>query len=420
MVINANGKMLLNLKKCFSLLIVFYPILNRYKSPFPIITLSEFLMVIFWIISLMERIRKRTGYLIAVELLPFCIYLVLQGIFAAARYEKIIAENAVGTTVRLLFLYGSLLFLSRTYFRLKYGVRYIKVTATILAIYGILQTIFARIGIYLTTYIPFLPVYADKTANSDVLILERATYGIVYRCFSFLNEPAHLCTYLLLALGLELFLKDNDRQHKLRLILYISCCFISMSSTGIIVVIITLIIFFFSKKGFTKEKIASFLLTGILFAFIGSVLLNTLDIWDVFMQKTFGGKNISLKGLLSSSRFNGIENVFSENSTGREIVFGKGLIDARSYLPGWPRVYYCLGIAGLLLILMMLIHLYRSGTFLQKKLNIIYIILNIGTEVLFGNFAVIYMPFLLAEKVNASTSILDTNSIPNKRIQKTD
>lgn len=46
--------------------------------------------------------------------------------------------------------------------------------ASILAIYGILQTVFAKVGIYLTTYIPLLPVYpvyADNAADSDMLIL---------------------------------------------------------------------------------------------------------------------------------------------------------------------------------------------------------------------------------------------------------
>ncbi|MBQ8033191.1 MAG: hypothetical protein IJ266_04485, partial [Elusimicrobiaceae bacterium] len=254
-----------NLSTWFSLFVAVYVIFNRYASPIPYITLSEFILLLFWGMFIISHPKK-----IHIEwcLVPFCIYLLGYVIVPFTGFIPYVSDmtDLVGTAARLLFIYVSITILGKNLFNIEKGIKFIHWVAIILAVYACLQILAAKFGIYLTTYLPFLPVVGGE--NIDTVIQNRTVlYGLAFRASSLLTEPAHLCTYLAAALGLELF--SSSRKNRFMWALFFSSVsLLTLSSTGLVVTLLIWGLFFLQNPKVSIKKFSG----GVLVASVGILL----------------------------------------------------------------------------------------------------------------------------------------------------
>lgn len=375
-------------KKIFSLLIVLYPILNRYASFIPMITLSETFLLFFLIfVILKKKIRIQKIFL------PFVVYLSFIFIFhllSDSNGEE--SRDNLGTMFRLIFLYVSLTILGRGFLDGKTALKWLNIVACLMVCYCILQWLAAKVGVYLTTYIPGLPIMAED--RDQYILDQQMKYGLTYRPYGLLNEPAALSVYLLLPLAINLFSELHIHSRIKKAAVISLGCFICMSSTGIIMCSLAWFIFvFFNRSAAAKQyrKYALFLILAAIF-----IIPNT-EIWNTFVDRTLGG-SISNFNVENTTRFNALDVLSLLFSNPSDLLIGVGMSETVFYLPGFLRVLYTLGVIGLLIIILQFICLYRRGNALQKKLTFFYAGLNIGTEILLGNFAIYYLFFILADK----------------------
>ena len=369
----------------FTFFVSIYVILDRYASPIPKVTLSETILLLFWVMFFLSKPRK-----ISLEpfLILFCIYLMGYVVMPFTGFINVPSDmvDAVGTPARLIFLYFSIAVLGKNLFDISKGIKYIRWVAIVLSGYACLQIIAARFGIYLTTYIPFLPIMSD--INIDEELLQKAGYGLTFRPCSLLTEPAALCIYLLCALGLELFSSKHKYQY-FNACLFSIVCVLSRSSTGIMITFLVWGLFFIKHPPISAKKFP----IGFVMAIIGSILAVVLvyysGIWDYFLERTFHENRFG--DFSSSTRFYAIKDMFAASDSVTGVLFGQGLSNLENYLPGFARSYLDLGLIGIFIIMAMLFHIYIRGNALQRKIILLFIVLNIGTEIILGPFSLLFL-----------------------------
>lgn len=396
--------------KCFCVLVVIFPLMNRYQSPVSgQITLSEFFLILFLIIAFLFGNVARRRLLISACVVSCYLFLHLFVDFSFLSDSEL--QDSVGTGLRLLLLYVSLALLVQDFFDRKFATRLLMRAAVLVALYGIVQVVASFFGMTLSTYIPFLPIMGD--VNLDTEVAAKMDEGFRFRCQSILNEPAALCCYLTLPLILAMFSKDvhtkNRNPQYALIVLFSAVCLISASSTGIIVVCILWILFAVlqrDKKSILGIKIRKLFII-VAFIVMAIVLSVETGLLQYFIDRTFAG------GLESSTRFYAIGEMFGTSDSIITVLLGAGLQETMDYLPGFARVYYCLGLVGLIVFMYLLISLYFHRDGAGKIILFIFFILNIGTEIILGNFVFYYLPFIVG-----SNALLERNAGKNLSVKK--
>jgi hypothetical protein len=364
----------------FSLLVVLFPILNRYSAPFiSFLTLSEFLLIPIFIYFLFDSRLKKISW----GLIIFSIFILINLIINS--FSSLDLYDLIGTNFRLIYLYVSIGLFSKNYFNLRKAFKYLNFFSLLISGYAVLQFLFSYYGIYLTTYLPLLSVIG-KT-NIDNEILEQVFFGIQFRSRSFLNEPAHLATYLILPLSLSL-IYDSKRFPTILFLFYSFGIIVSLSLTGILTFFLILLIFL--TKRFNFERYTA------LFLFSGSI----------FLALFFSGTIFSLITLLSGKSINNLEELIQSTTrfyqlfevdyfpTLFKFLFGQGLYELDVYLPTYFQILFSFGFIGILIFFIYFIRLYKLSNLIGKTLIFVFIFLNIGTEILLGNFALFFLVFI--------------------------
>lgn len=366
---------------------VLYPILYRYISFIPMITVAELIMtiivgVIIW--------TKKMKFKIDKYLLPFWIYIIVRS-FGSIMSKSSNISDAIGTGLRLLLLY---FFISQasSFMDYKRGRRYIDAVSIMVGVYGLLQIVVYNWGVILPTEIPG---FTHRDAYNEMLTLQGL--GLELRIRSIFGEPSELCHYLLLPLTLALFSNDNLRRKIKLTIFYSLVCIISLSSTAIVMVAFIWCIYIFdSRFGKVKEKLFIFCV-GI----AGVVTVVQFGAWDYFLYRLFGNS-----GIHNATRFKSIQNLFSNGFGITDFIIGKGMADPGEFLPGFARLFYCLGIIGVLTYVFFLYGCYRKAKADQRKVLIVFIVLNFAAAILFGEFALLYLSFITANISSARVNKL--------------
>lgn len=377
----------LNILCCW--LVALYPVLFRYKSPISQVTLSEFLMIIFWGVTWVNNFKTRR-IKICGDVIPLIVYLVFQVLIIVAKdMGDLETLDAVGTTFRLAFLYLMISTVVYQYVSIDVLQQKIHIVSIVLSLYGLIQTAFAMIGIYLSTYIPFLPIIGS---NIDEEIYKKAQIGLTYRCTSFLTEPAALGTYLTLALALALFREKDSKIHG-KAFLYTVCLLVCRSSTAVIMAAFLWGIKYITVNKMNKKIAMNFVLgTCVTLPLVIAFLIKT-GILEFFVERTFSD------GITGNSRLYALDMMLEVFDSPGKALFGNGLVTLSEYLPGFARTLYCLGIVGLICFVWIYLRVYQKGTRFSNILLVTFIILNIGTEAMLGNFSIIYMPFLIIHHI---------------------
>ncbi|WP_165253803.1 hypothetical protein [Adlercreutzia sp. ZJ304] len=387
------------LVKAFCLLVVVYPIFNRYQAPFVNqLTLSEFALLILCLYSFVfvGLMRKR----FALPLLVLIAYLLFHIVLDYTQLIGSDLSDSVGTCLRVIFIYAALAVFSRDLFDRIFAIRALSIVAVVVAAYGLLQVYASSAGIVLTTYIPFLTIMGDL--NMDIEIANKVNFGLKYRCQSILNEPAALCCYLILPLILCLFPEgkgnSDSRPRYLFAVFFSLVCFVSASSTGIIAVCAVWLAFALfgkqSSKGAKAEKGAIIVVSVLLIAMVAAYS----GILEYFINRTFGG------GISGSTRFYALGDMFSESDTLYGVLFGAGLQETTNYLPGFARTYFCLGLVGLVVFIAYFAYIFKNAGLQGRMVVAFFVVLNVGTEILLGNFAVYYLAFAISDSADVQES----------------
>ncbi|MCH5332156.1 MAG: hypothetical protein J1E33_07135, partial [Alistipes sp.] len=81
-----------------------------------------------------------------------------------------------------------------------------------------------------------------------------------------------------------------------------------------------------------------------------------------------------------------------------ELIFGQGMYDPAlypEYLAGYARLFICFGLLGVIVFLFAIFSLYRRRLQLSNILLILFLILNIGTEIALGPYLLVYISLIV-------------------------
>lgn len=386
-----------NFKRYCTFILCSAPILSRYASPIPQATLTEFFILIAlpWLIII--RLKKGQSICVWKEAGTFLLWCLIEILFALIGLKGEMLTDAVGSTLRLVIVYIAIYIIIPNEVDPYFSRKTVRFWSLVLSIYGLAQVVAVRFGIVLTTYLPFLSPFGGEKTTDIIMYDQVHRYNLVFRCRSLMSEPAMLCTYLVIGIFLELFINIKDTRFKRSRcysVLYTITAFISRSSTGIMLCMAVWVIYYIYSTGkATRKTLYQNLVIGGAVAAIGIVVVTVSGIWEYFINRTFQG-TISVDGLMNSTRFRDLAAIFKNSDTIQGVLFGGGLVDIEQYLPGFPRLYYAFGLVGLGIAVLMLLKIYKYGNKITKLLTVVYSVLNIGTEIIIGPFAMVYMVFL--------------------------
>lgn len=378
-----------SLQKVYCTILGILPIISLYGIGK--ITLSDFGLLICYMLLFFIALRDKKVYinlpsfLIAVYLL---FQLLILSVYADQNTDW---ADALGSSFRL--AYQVLLFsLIPTNNRTSRDtlIRVFRMIGASSAIYGVLQFVFGNaFRISLSPYIPGLPISRMGLEEQQLSWINNA--GMLVRARAWFSEPSTLSIYLLLALAIELYI--SRKSNKALAALYIIGIVVSNSSTGTVGLLVILL---FYIKNYCEKKRFKIPRSVIL----GMLVLVPIAAWIVlqsgyvenFINHAFAGG----QGLNEQSHFSDIQIVLSEKANFPELLFGRGLHDIningmRMYLPGWIRTYYCLGVIGTALYVVAFFISYRMSSIAGKRIILLFIILNIGTEIMLGQYLILYM-----------------------------
>ena len=264
--------------------------------------------------------------------------------------------------------------------------RFIGVTS---AIYACIQFIFGTFfRISLSPYLPLLPVVREGIEEQQLGWID---YGWMVRARAWFSEPSTLAIFLILAIFIELYLANNDKNKKYFVSIYILGVFISHSSTGTITLAFLLLnyIYLYIKNKKYKLSISKILTMSLLVPLFLIILYNTGYI-ERFVNHAFAGGD----GLSKQSHFIDIYLIFKNEFSFFEFLLGHGMqAVVGAYLPGWVRTFYSLGIVGILLYILPFIIIAKKNI-LTLALVLLFCILNIGTEIMLGVYFLLYMSII--------------------------
>lgn len=365
---------------CF--IIAILPIMQLYGfSFFPLLTFADYLLLLLIVISL-----YKTNSLNNLYCLGLVVYLLIQPLFVLCTTTNLAVDNIdmIGTAWRLAFYVMSICFLSKEIISLR-GLQWaFRIVGSINVVYAVLQyTLGTFLKISLTPYLPFLPIVRAGLEEQQIGWIN---YGWTVRARGFFAEPSHIAIYMLLALAIELF---SARKNKLFICGYAIGIAVSYSSTGFVALIFLFIYFIFvnQRNIFTQITGRKLLVGGgviviccVIFAFSG-YLTDVID--HIFANG---------KGITSQSHFADIEETLRQPTTFLEFIFGHGLQEVvTGYVPGWIGSYYCLGVIGVIIYLFVFITLIRKTNKYGRGVLLLFIFLNVGTEIMLGIYLVLYI-----------------------------
>lgn len=367
----------------YTILVVLYPLLSMYHFFGTKLSIADACAILIILLMLLRYfgsfiLNKLFLMISAFVIFHTCIVLLVNG--SDSNYD---AMDLIGTTLRLLLIWF-LLSLAKNHFDLDIGKKLLIAVATISTIYLFVQYVLSFAGIYIGGGIPFLSDFAfrdDVAGYVDQVV----KYGLNYRARSFFEEPIHYSLHIVLAIVLMLF--DNKKSPKWPLIIFLSLGVIcSMSLLGWIALFFVFL--YWIKCSIAKGQLIKVLFFGVIAVMALLVLLNTSFVQTVIFDKFKQGS------IFEDAHFEGYYNLFSIDRGLFELLFGGGLITDTTYTAGIPRMITSFGVIGAIVCFAIGVY-YLKKSYDNKTRCILwlFILLNIGSEILFGKFILLYLAF---------------------------
>ena len=378
--------------------IVIIPILFQYSAGIATITVGDIFLLISTgalIIFNIKNIKINYNLLI---LFIFILFVTLIGIVNSDT-----GSLNLNTTIRYLFYLFSIIFAS-SIVDYKFAIRVYKVTAIASAIFLIFQIIFLNVfGIFISGVIPGLPL-TDSSLNSYVDVINAAQ---VKRCMAFFAEPSHFAIYVLGFITVYMFNNLTINKNSIVTLIILSLSVVlSTSITGMLVLAVLWIKFIIGQLH--NYKVNYMKIIGIVCVLI---------LFLCFIFQTDGVKYLFNKDVFerqSSGRFGGFEylNVYLDKVEIGTQLLGIGMHDNLSteiYLSGYPRAIYYFGFVGIFVYFIVFAKLWRKTGEVGKMLIVVIAILSMGTEMLFSDFLLPYLLFIISLKKEKKEKMYEKN-----------
>lgn len=394
------------ISKLFTGTLVLSPILMMYHiSKTSSITFLDVMLVLLVISMSINNLRK--GRIkkdsIVYELIPYLLYIVFHFLLMVIfKYNQSQIIDIGLRTFRYSFYLIIVIFFVKDYFDSQFGIKLFKVLVIFAAIYFFAQIVLLRtFNFYLKGYLPFLPV----TRENLLLFSETATYSRYTRVRSIFGEISQFSISLSGFLCLSMFRKNSFNEIKTQIFLTMGLL-LSISSLGVLSAISIWVAWIVYKSVQNRDRLSInllFFIMVLIFGLVGFV--------------TFSSSYELFAGRLGNSTFNRFGSyydyiTFIQNTSGYEMIFGQGMDTSvlAVWYPSIAKILRFFGIAGFTIFsvsIMMLFYRIKSN-FTSIVLLSFFIFLGFGTEVLIGNFLLLYFPFILIkdqEKNNFSQRV---------------
>jgi hypothetical protein len=383
------------IKKIYTFLIITYPILGIYSTQVPGVTIADSFLLILYPILLLSifNINKRISKTINFPILIYIAFIIFH-LFLTLTISNIDTGDVLLRTLRYVFYLSTLALFTKTFFDIRYAKNVLKCCSIFASLYLMLQFVLYDLwGYYLPGALPIFKLQVD-TINE---IYARYLQGYYIRVHSIFAEPSHFAIYVLLYLAINLNETKNKALEFIPAILVSIAILLSQSSTGIIITIFIWFKWYFRRvsiKEIKRRKVTFILLTIFLIPIVFGLLIQT-PFFKVFLSRTFSGEGLGEAARRRLGNYEVLSQIYNKFSF--SFISGKGMIPLQIYFPGIARLLLYFGLIGLLLFVVLYLRVYIRSNKVQKEILLIFFILNIGTEILFGNFILLYMSFALVD-----------------------
>jgi hypothetical protein len=281
--------------KFVTFIIVVSPMFLQYSFVFPFVLFPE---IFFFFAMLAVSIRRTDINIPFFFLVVTIVYYLLVISFIKYNVESYVALNlSLTTSLRLLFYFSVLIFLSNKYFLRSFAAKLLVVVATFNSVYGLLQFFsFKFLGISLPWYLPFLNVqHGQRLITEQDYIFE--AFG--FRFSGLFSEPAHFSQYIGFGFLVLLFYDKGTlvtSTKKLFLsVLFLLALLLSASGTGFFVLAFIFLVFFL-KLMFSSLNLKNFILGSSFFIFSSCaifLLISSSEIFYLGIERVFNFSDTS-------------------------------------------------------------------------------------------------------------------------------
>ena len=386
--------MMISIKKIYTFLIIFFPILSIYRSPIASIDMGTFLICITGVAI---ALNKKWVIELQRKLLPLILYVVIItsiSIFSVSLYAP--STTVLMRMLRFVILLGIFSFCNKDYFDFDYGVHLLQKVTVIASVYLIIQfLVYNASGYILPNFIPGL-TKAQGLTQSNVL----SEYANFYRPTSFFLEPSSFVYFAALMLVCSLFLQEyvEIRNKNATAILITVAIIFSTSGQGLIVAAITWGCWFLKlliQRRPNRAKIIK--ITGV---FALMLIIVPIIMRSEIVDNTLGRIFVEDPNAMSAidARSGGYD-VFNTLSLFRKIVgMGFGNLPDNMYFSSIADILFTLGIIGLIIVLVLYLKLFIQGKLFQKMLCVVSMILMFGGGLFTATYLLFYLSFIAYRK----------------------
>lgn len=365
----------------YTIICTLSPILRVYSLTGNTFTLLDTLIVVFYIISLPYLFKKGFSFVESYGVL-FLYVLIHSIVIFIIGGDTSLFLRAMHQLNYLFFL----VFYFKRFFDEGVADRSVRIAGIAATLFLILQhAAKIALGISISGQISALAV---REAN-----LENFVVGSdVARFASFFAEPSAYGVFIVLPLAVELFYRKKTSY----LVVALHClgCVLSTSNTALACMAFLLFFYFLRNKVFSWK-------TLLLIAVGVAILFFAAPFVEAIRTRVEGGVSYE-------NRFIGyqIMNYYFTNP-----LFGIGFIsieDIGEYLPGFARLVIYIGIVGAVLYGLVYAYIFKKSD--RRIILILFLFLNVGSNIFFAASIIYYSCFFLIEK--------SKNSINEKSINR--
>lgn len=377
------------MKKLFTIIIIIYPILNMYATPISSISISDLFLLLWVAVNIIVSLKNKV-YGIKSLSVPFfilSIYMLVQLLILLLIKDDEYANWILLPTIRLIFYFSVIAFYMKENFIPEFGLRLFKYVALFASFFIIGQKIFLEVfNIYIPGTVSFLPVMSESIIDYNNSMYEDGNN----RLRSIFKEPSHFAIYVGLYFAISVINMKNS-WIKVNIPLLIGLL-ISASTTAIAIILITLIMFFIKNLKKLNSKKILYIIIFFILLIIGMSIYVKTESFNTFYNRTFVSK-WAIEG-----RFSEYETVFKNIDSTLELFFGNGIYRVDYYIPSVPRIFYYFGIIGTIYFIWITIFGLIKLKNESKTALIILIALSFASELLFGQFVLLYMAIITMNK----------------------
>lgn len=386
-----------DLRKIFTSLIILFPILSMYSVGISSFTIADFIMIILTILLIIPNLlypNKKNGFRIYKPIFFISMLIIFHFLFTVLINKDLVIKEIALTTIRYSFYLFFLSLFTLDYFDINFGFKLLKRVTMFSTMFLLAQFIAMRIfHFYLPGFIPGIPLMKEN--YSSQLAYRFYQLNNLDRPYSIFEEPSHFAMYVVLYFAIALF--DNNKKEIVPAFLIVIGIVISKSAAGYLIVISLILVFIFKlfKRSLYGKETRRFIKYTIAIP-LGIIAFIQTSIFDSFTNR------------FQSAFLGRFQNLLEPILINNNLLIGNGMIGLNEYLPGISRLFLYFGVVGFFVFLSLVMYIFMTRK--QGNYIVLFILLvsTIGTEIIFGKFIVLYLPFIIIPFISLPQNVKET------------